>query len=59
MRSSEMVMKGETEWRRVSDYIFEEDLISVLILCPYSASIHNDLTDYIDIWIRVSEKERM
>ena len=54
-----MVMKGETEWRRVSDYIFEEDLISVLILCHYSASIHNDLTDYIDIGIRVSEKERM
>ena len=31
-RSSEMVSQREIEWRRVSDYILEEDITSVLIL---------------------------
>ena len=44
-RSSEMVMKRETEWRRVSDYIFEEDITCVLILCHYSESIQKKLNE--------------
>ena len=60
-RSSEMVCKRETEWRRVSDYILEEDITSVLILCHYTETIQEDLnSDYTypeDIKIRVLEME--
>ena len=42
-RSSEMVCKRETEWRRVSDYFLEEDITSVLLLCHYAESIQRAL----------------
>ena len=42
-RSSEMVCKRETEWRRVSDYFLEEDITSVLLLCHSAESIQRAL----------------
>ena len=60
-RSSEMVCKRGTEWRRVSDYIVEEDITSVLILCHYAERIQEDLNvDYNrDRKSRVLEMESM
>ena len=62
-RNSEMVCKRETEWRRVSDYILEEDITSVLILCHYEEVIQEELNEDVpdpeDIKIRVFEMESM
>ena len=60
-RSSEMVIRRETEWRRVSDYILEEDLTSVLILFHYAERIQRELKPsyYRDRKIRVLEMESM
>ena len=58
-----MVMKRETEWRRVSDYILEEDITSVLMLCHYADWIQKGLNDRYpyppDRKIRVVEMETM
>ena len=56
-RSSEMVLKKETEWRRVSDYILEEDITSVLILCHYAERIRIALRYLRNGKGRVSEME--
>ena len=45
-RSSETVSKRETKWRRVTDYILEEDITSVLILCHHAEIIRRQLTSY-------------
>ena len=60
-RSSEMVMKRETEWRRVSDYILEEDITSILILCHYADTIQENMNPYYmeEIAIVVLELESM
>ena len=58
-RSSEMVLKRETEWRRVSDYILEEDITSVLILSHYAERIQDALIHHTDENRRVSELESM
>ena len=42
-RSSEMVTKKESEWTRASDYIFEEDITSLLILCYYAEGLRREL----------------
>ena len=57
-RSAEMVSKRETEWRRVSDYIVEEDITSVLIVCHYAERIQKELKpSYNRDKIRVLEME--
>ena len=62
-RSSEMVCKRETEWRRVNDYLLEADITSVLILCHYVERIQMELneddSDSEDMKIRVLEMESM
>ena len=58
-RSSEMVCKRETEWRRVSDYILEEDITSVLISCHYAERIWRERSYNQDYTRRVLEMENM
>ena len=60
-RSSEMISKRETEWRRVSDYLLEADITSVLLLCHCSEMVQDQLNSEFtwpeDLKDRVDEME--
>ena len=56
-RSPDLISKRESDWRRVTDYFFEEDITSVLILCHYAEVITKELNESSALKWKVFEME--